>query len=508
MKKHYFILLGVFGISFSAMSQAGSPDPSFGNSGIATISLSSLSKDEATSVLIDANGKILLGGTVNIGVNDQDFAVVRLNANGSLDNTFGTGGITTLSLGNAIDEVTDMAIDANGKIVLVGITYQGLVRNVGAARLLANGTIDNTFGTAGKVVLPTTFVEVANAVALDATGKIVIAGMADYADATTSNFFVARLNTNGTLDNTFGSTGKKVIYVSINNNDEANDVKIDGNGNIIVAGRAYDYNNSGQDDMALVRLTSSGALDNSFGTNGVAIINFAGSGDVAESIALDAGNNIYVGGYSNNGTNLDMACAKLTASGNPDNTFGTNGKISLPVGLGDDRAYEIALDANGKIVLAGLSNTGVIGDFAAARLNTNGSADNTFGTNGHVVIAVSPNSDHAWSLAIENSGRIILAGATSVSGYDDFCAVALLDQPNSIIYGVSSENIFLAPNPSLDVLRIPGNLETCKVFDGLGKEVQVERRSNELLINGLAPGRYFIQGEVKGKIITLSFIKG
>lgn len=338
---------------------------------------------------------------------------------GSLDSTFGTNGKVITSIGNYDDGAYGVAMQTDGKIIVAGFSNTTQFSN-GAfviVRYNINGTLDSTFGTSGKAItLFGSSNSMALGVALQTDGKIIAVGRTENGPWT-SNFALVRYNIDGTLDSTFGTVGK--IITSLGSSDDvANAVAIQNDGKIIAAG----YSDNGTDyNFALVRYKSNGELDTTFGTNGKIITSVSGSYDEAYSIALQPNGKIVVAGSASNGSDNDFAVIRYNINGTLDTTFGTGGKVITSLGNYDDGALGVALQTNGKIVVAGFSNINQYGDidFAIVQYDTTGLLDVGFGTGGIVTTPFGSNGDVARALALQTDGKIIAAGTS----YVDFAAI-------------------------------------------------------------------------------------
>jgi uncharacterized delta-60 repeat protein len=248
-------------------------------------------------------------------------------------------------------------------ISLVSVASSSLV----AAGSSAPGDLDATFGSGGVV---TTSVgpddEYAYDVAIQPDGKIVVVGYAD--NGSDADFALARYTISGTLDTSFGSGG--VVTTPIGPRDDYGwSVAIQPDGKIVAAGYA---SNGSDEDFALARYTVSGTLDTSFGSNGIVTTPIGSSYDHVYDIALQPDGKIVVVGYANNGSDDDFALVRYTASGTLDTTFGSSGVVTTPIGLDDDHGWSIALQPDGKIVAAGFANNGSDDDFAVVRYHGGG----------------------------------------------------------------------------------------------------------------------------------------
>jgi uncharacterized delta-60 repeat protein len=357
----------------------GSLDTTFGIGGKATTPLTLA----PTAVALDAAGRILVAGST--GGFPADFVVVRLNADGSLDSTFGSGGRVVIAVGGFSDRAAQaVAVDAAGRIVLAGSAFGD--SDFALVRLEADGSLDTSFGSGGEVILPFGGVCAATGVAIDSAGRIVVAGTNNITgpispDDALPDFAVARLNADGSLDTSFGSGGKTTINLggSTPSANNATGVALDSSGRIVVFGTTDPED--GQDDFAAVRLRTDGSVDITFGTGGVTTLNFGTAGgrgteDVPTSLAINSDGSIALAGYTGSAVgagNVDFAVALLDPNGCPDPDFGLGGKVTthFPTGAltSIDRAAGVAFDQAGRLIVAGtVDSSGPTGsDFAVVR---------------------------------------------------------------------------------------------------------------------------------------------
>ncbi len=287
------------------------------------------------------------------------------------------------------------------------------------------GSLDLSFDTDGKVITAFgTANEIAHSVAIQSDGKIVAAGWR--VNGSTSDFAVARYNTNGSLDNTFDSDGKVTTAIGPAN-DNAYAVAIQSDGKILAAGWSVNGANA---DFAIVRYNTNGSLDNTFDSDGKVTTPIGSSNDEGAAIAIQADGKILVAGNSNNGSYDVFTVVRYNTNGSLDNTFDLDGKVTTAIGSGPNRAFSIAIQSDGKIVLAGESNNVSSYLFALARYNPNGSLDNTFDTDGIVTAAILTYNNHANAVAIQNDGKIVVAGFTSNSVSADYDIALLRFNPN------------------------------------------------------------------------------
>lgn len=400
---------------------AGTLDSTFGSGGKVTTNLALVSPIDAYGrggVAIQADGKLVVAGAADRGVfaGRDEFALARYNANGTLDTTFGSGGrVSTSFPGQAL--ATSEVIQPDGKIVLAGTTLVDYRRSDYAlVRYNPDGSLDTTFGNGG--MLDTDFGSFsvdANSVALQADGKIVVAGDGGFGQG----FSLARYNPDGTLDTSFG-TGGKVLTAGPGAG--LNSVAIQADGKIVGAGHAALTNYSFQ--FALVRYTTSGSLDTTFGKRGE-VLTSLGSSDEANSVAIQPDGKIVAAGVSIQSTGI-FALARYNSDGSADKTFGKNGQVTTEFAGTLDEAFSVALQGDGKIVAAGESYQGLSGiDFALARYNIDGSLDTNFGKGGLVVTDFGGISQ-AIGVAIDADGNIVAAGTAFQNGGFEFAVARYL----------------------------------------------------------------------------------
>ncbi|MEO0024314.1 MAG: hypothetical protein RL196_755 [Actinomycetota bacterium] len=369
-------------------------------------------------------------------------AATNVTGAGVLDSSFGTAsdgtpdGVVNTSVGAGDDKATDVAAQADGKIVAVGDHLEGDSTNVVVARYNADGSLDESFGVADDGT-PNGIVNTslgngddhAKSVALQADGKIVVAG--DHVDGDSSNVFVARYNTDGSLDETFGVTDDGTVNGVVNlsvgeGNDTATAVAVQTDGKVVVAGF---HENGGSTDVVVARFATDGSLDASFGTaadstpNGITNTSIGDGNDEGRDLVIQADGKIVVAGthIGTDGTS-DIAVLRYNTDGSLDASFGTaddgtaNGIVDQSLGSGDDKACGVAVQADGKILVVGNHAAAGSNDIAVLRFNADGSLDESFGTaadetpNGVVNTSLGEGDDFACGLAVASDGKILVGG--------------------------------------------------------------------------------------------------
>ena len=238
---------------------------------------------------------------------------------------------------------------------------------------------------------------------MQSDGKILVVGYAN--NGSDNDFAVIRLNSNGSLDNTFDSDGKATY--DLGGTDNGNSVAIQSDGKIVVAG----YSNvNGTYDFAVIRLNSDGSYDTGFDTDGIVTTPIGTGTDEGLSVAIDGNGKIVVGGFSNNGTDNDFAVVRYNSDGSLDTGFDSDGKVTTDLNSSDDQGQRIALQLDGKIILTGFTKNGTYYQFGAVRYNSNGSLDTGFNSDGIFSLGIGPNSAFGYGVVIQSDGKIVFAG--------------------------------------------------------------------------------------------------
>jgi uncharacterized delta-60 repeat protein len=397
---------------------AGSLDTSFG--GAVTTAIGA-GEDYAEAMAVQADGKILVAGRTRAGAGD-DIALVRYMRDGSLDTGFGTGGKVSTAIGGQSEAAYAIAVQGDGKIIVAGFTDVGPSNSDFAlVRYNADGSKDTTFGTDGVVITAVgPGADRINAIVLQPDGKIVVGGDTNTA-STGLDFALARYGTDGRLDTSFDGDGLVVTPIQAGTSRDSIYAlalqDVGGEKRIVAAG--------GETDFVLARYTASGALDTTFGTGGK-LIDLFGSTTIGsiEAAVVNAAGQLIVGGHLNN----DLVLARLTESGGLDSGFGTTGRVTTPLSATDwDRATAMVLQEDGKLVVGGWAGTSSSADFALVRYETSGALDTGFGSGGKVVMPIGTGlrHDEAQAVALQADERvpavrIVLAGSTNASSGHDF----------------------------------------------------------------------------------------
>jgi uncharacterized delta-60 repeat protein len=366
--------------------------------------------DLLDALALQPDGKIVAGGEAWTG-SKFEFALTRYNQDGSLDSAFGSGGKVTTAFGSVSGaSITTLLLQGDGKIVALGHNYNGSNEDFALARYKADGSLDSTFGSGGKTTAAIgSGDDRIYAGALQPDGKIVVAGSSVGA-TTFRDFVVARFNANGTPDSSFGSGGHVVTDFD-SGYDDAYDLLLQPDGKLVAVGTAE--NAAGiRDFFALARYLGNGSLDTSFGSGGKVTTAVGASYDEARAAALQPDGKIVAGGDSYMGSRNIFALARYNGNGSLDQSFASGGKLTTVVGTDLESVLDLALQPDGKVLAAGYADPGSGGgsDFALVRYNADGSLDQGFGAGGKVIAGLSSRSDTARAMVLQPDGKIVLGG--------------------------------------------------------------------------------------------------
>jgi uncharacterized delta-60 repeat protein len=333
---------GPTGFQIARYLQDGKLDPAFGNGGIRFTVLGP-STNFAHAVALQSDGKIVVTGESGINNPDHGIVVIRLNADGSFDNTFGGDGIVSFELGSNASIGNSVLVQADGKIDVAGSTLIGPDQyDVILARFNSSGALDSSFGANGIVTAHNGTQSLGIKVIQGSDGRLLVGGttfIAPFGPSGDWDFLMLRYNTNGTPDNSFGAGGKVVSTIG-GGQDIINALAIQTDGKIVAAGSVLSDNF----DMAIVRYTAAGQFDaGNFGSGGKVLVDFAGRRDYAFGVTLLDQGQIVAVGYSTDGVTSDVIMTAVEADGDLDPTFGVGGKVRVNLGGTPQHVYGIAL---------------------------------------------------------------------------------------------------------------------------------------------------------------------
>ncbi len=393
------------------MLSAGALDFSFGGTGFAS-SHPGVEAENVTAA-VTSSGQIVQAGTAIDPVTGiTDIAVVEYNADGTLNDGFGAGGIvfTQITGSGALPEAGQVLVDSQGRIVVVG----GDGKNFEVLRYTAAGVLDSSFGTGGIVTTPIfggNGFGAATRAAFDSAGDIIVGGTRFFGQTDTLAP-IFRYQPNGTLDDSFGLDGMAFPSFPTVTVTVVDSLMVEQDGSIVIGGN--DSGNSA--DMALLRFTQAGRPDPTFGTDGAVITSFGNSQESAFGLAQQPDGKILAVGAASSSTSGGFDLARYNPDGSLDTTFGSGGTLTTTFAGDTANALDVALDPDGKIVVGGsLSVTGQLGTyFGVARYLADGTLDPTFGTAGLATTAGAAQNDESAfevSMALDPSSNIVLGSS-------------------------------------------------------------------------------------------------
>lgn len=516
-----FFIAQLFPVQLYAQA-FGSPDEGFGLSGIIVPNLSTNRAEFAESIVIQPDGKILVGGfTVVQGQNGNCMVMLRYNKDGSLDNSFGISGKVITDIQSNIapnpERIKSIAIQPDGKIITGGYAnYFGKNHSV-IVRYLSNGDLDTSFGVNG--IVTTQPFSIINSIELLPDGKILTAGQKEVA-AYIHRFAMMRLHGNGTMDETFGNNGLVTLDIPGVRDEYATDLLLEANGQFMVAGISID-NTIGIGNYVLARFHSNGQIDTSFRAK---ILPFESTS--LKIVRLVSGMLLAAGGK-------DFQVVRLYQDGSLDETFGAEGRVVFPYTGAE--AKDLVVLPDGKIVVGGHITASIINtDYALVCYTSEGEVVTNFGNQGLATNA-SPlpiRNETIIALAVQgDDGKIVGTGYQSSGGADkDLAVVRFWGDDNDDTIAVPAEEKTMSQKL---IFSIQNNLITdnlaCSVFLPAAEPVQMDLvHANGSLIaswayRDLLPGTnnlqidlsqtripagfYFLRCQTKGQMQTLKLMK-
>lgn len=479
-------------VSFFGFNQAGTIDASFATNGIRIDTLG-IFGDRINSIAIQTDDKILAGGLSQTSFLASDFSLVRYTADGLRDSSFGIDGLVVTPIEQRSIGKSIVLQDDN-KILLGGSSSL----HINLARYQSNGDLDTTFGNNGVVITNISgfYGEECRSVAITPGGKIVIGVTASHFSSDIQHIILMRYLPNGDLDSTFATDGVAVLGEG-----QGNSIALQDDGKIIIAGRK-DWK------FHAVRCTADGIPDSSFGVNGKVTLGIGGTSG-AHAIKWQGDGKIILGGYTSDNLIDKFALVRYNTDGTLDTSFGSNGQVVTPIGY-SGTINSLIIQNDGKILSAGSAkenNSSSSSCFALSRHTTDGTLDSTFGLNGTRINPIYSSYSIGQSVGLQSDEKIILGGSVfSDTNTNLDLAIARFNNDESLsnmeLFNESGiKNTFkVYPNPfhvstNLE-FETPSNNRTIRLTNLYGEPVRVihgVKESNFTLIrDSLSPGVYFV----------------
>ncbi|MBP6530302.1 MAG: hypothetical protein KA260_09280 [Burkholderiales bacterium] len=450
-------------------------DTTFGGTGKVITDIND--SDFATSVAVQTDGKIVVAGYC---VNGAVICVARYSATGVLDATFNTTGTVQTPVNSGTDRALGLAIQGDGKIVVSGACERPLVGFPGAftiefcvVRYTTTGALDTSFNGTGivQVAAGGNGQDLGSAVAIQIDNKIVVAGTCANFSSTAAEICIVRFTSAGAFDTTFNATGKVVTALGSGLN-TGQTVVVQPDGKIVAAGNC---DSVAIQEFCVLRYTTNGVSDATFNATGILRFPIGSGSALANSLTLQADGKYVLAGRCSNGANLDFCMARVTAAGVLDSTFNSTGKVITAMGGAEDVAHKVAIDADGKIVLAGYCEVSTNNFFPCmARYTTVGLLDTTFNTTGKFIASANPGPNAQRGMTLQADGKIILVGSTG----NNFLVSRYEGSPTPPCrLDIDGDGLVLATTDSLVHARIAIGLSGNAVTNGIGFPVAATRKT-------------------------------
>lgn len=385
--------------------------------------------------------------------------MARYNSNGTLDNSFSGDGMLIVDFGFGGAEAFDIAIQTDGKIVVAGIASNGANNDFALLRINKDGSLDNSFSTDGKVLTDISGSDDgAYSVSIQANGKILLGGYRNTGNDKSPiyDFALVRYNADGSLDNSFSGDG--ILASDFNaSSDQAHDILVQPDGKIVAIGTSETINQSVPSlsvEIALMRFNADGSPDLSFDGDGKLITDIAdGSYDYAYTALLQPDGKIIVGGSSSG----NFALIRYNGNGSLDNSFSGDGKLIFNSG-GGGSVFSIVRQPDGKIIAGGCVTRGFNTDMVLLRFNDDGSTDLSFSEDGLLVVDLGFGKDCIQSLSVSGS-RLYAAGETAYAGqvgllvaFSIDCTITLsIPDATTLGNGVAPNTVYIGYPPAMDI---------------------------------------------------------
>lgn len=469
---HFLLLATCLMVPKNGFTQVGSLDLSFSDDGILNSNFG-MEHSDATCISLQPDAKILFGGSAWTMIN-VNFAVGRLLPDGTYDNSFSGDGINNIDLGSEVEalRLTTLAVRPNGKIICLGDARVNGLPSFVLVQLENDGMVDSAFGLNGVAKTNFTQYDSPSSMEIQTDGKIIVAG---YSASFLENILIlARYQENGQLDQSFNNIGYRKDF-NVTNAARINDIGLQADGKIIVAGVGRPDNNMQHSDYMLRRYDTNGQLDPTFGDAGMVLGDLLGQQNTwINRIDIQADGKIVAIGTTS--SPFKGFIARFLPNGELDMSFGVNGSLNLNPTEGDADPRDVYVLPDGKILVAGRSIPDYsTGEFVVylARFMENGMPDSTFGVGGVQNTLLGP-GNVAVAIAVQPDGKILLTGdsgiASFVSRHLTELHVGLLDFTAEAVVPL------IYPNPIVETATLQYELSeataiTVELYDLQGKRM-------------------------------------
>ncbi len=518
MKKLLLFSVIITFLTISNAQNAGELNPNFGTNGIVQFAPTN-SFDEPNALLLQPDGKILTIGRARKNNTKYNVYVSRHLADGSLDNTFGTNGIKImLPFSDYDNNVFDAKLLDDGKILICGYLFGGADDWMPfLMKLNSDGSYDTDFGNGGYQSYQYEAVAVTETMNIQEDGKIITAG---YISNPSDKAIVMRYNTDGQPDNSFGTNGYVIFNAPNSFSTNAVTSAIQADGKIIVAGFAVDNTNSSNKGF-VTRLNTDGSTDTEFGENGFFIADMGDGHDFTVDLKIHSNGKIFVGGHSwiRNLPILqyDFCMLRLNNDGTLDQTYGDNGIASIRNNEGGNYSRDFIISENGSVYAVSdyIDDLTNIRNITIFSFDQNGLANSNFGNNGVVSLDIDECQDEGRNIKFLNNGTLLVCGRTfpNYTHSNIILANYFADIENDITEKHINKLVQIYPNPTTDLLRFDKNNKgtyDIKIYNTEGYVVlgqKINLPTETLDVKNLPRGNYIIKLTHGKEILTNKFIK-
>lgn len=495
MKTYKNFFLGIiltFGV-VKTYSQAGTLDTTYDVNGRVLTNYTP-SVYIPDSSIIQPDGKVVLMGRYGIPSSGNKIALTRHNTDGSIDTSFGNNGLVFNDINNSGHGYANgIVLQTDGKLIVCGY-FRNSATSISLllVRYNSNGSMDNNFGTNGVLILAGVEME-GFSIKIQPDNKIVVGGQ-----TVGSQIALVRLNPNGTLDTNFGFNG--MVTTAINNNTNycgLASISILDNGSIIGVG-GYQLNLL-YSASVIVKYDSNGVLDSAFGNNGVVVTDVNPQSDSFKTQAIQQDGKIIAAGFIANNPGATAVIVRYNTDGSLDNSFGNSG-IFTPTVSGGSGVLSMLLQPDNKIIISGSQSLDWLGNYFIARLLSNGTLDTEFNNEGYNVGNFGNVGTTFNSVLMQQDGKLIATGFTQI-GNDGYSTIARFNSGLNLTGTnfASNNPINIFPNPVKDFLTISVSENTTvlskEIYDIAGKHILTDSNynCNNLNLSDLSTGYYVIK---------------
>lgn len=506
------IALMILCININAQ-QAGDLDITFGGDG--KVEFQNTGYHPGVGIAIQPDQKIVRAGTAphaTLGVCAQ---LVRYMPDGTLDESFGTGGVTqgivtvqstTWAQNNTLEMLP------NGKLIMTSSRIANTSLGLYVSRFNSDGSVDPDFGDGGTATYQVfnSGDDYSHSMTVQPDGKVIVVGQGQSFSGVSFQMCAIRLLSNGELDESFADEGI-FTYNHGTSDDRIMDVALQSDGKIILAGNST-Y--SGYGTNIVMRLTQDGVVDETFATDG--IFEYSSTSNVgyeyANAVCIGAQDEIHITGHAAEVANgrTDLMVLKLTPDGEFDTNFGEGG--SLVLHLGDDWDYgeDILLDEEGRILVSCTHYTHDYIGGLILRFLPDGELDNSFGDEG--TASVGGSYMRAENIRLQADGKIVMgAWDRIIQGNNSYYqTIRVLADGTSNVAEDFANQLLLYPNPACDKLFIQTYANSpisVELFNAQGMLLEKFQNQRQLSVSHLPGGVYFLSVQSDSNKKTFRFVK-